>query len=184
MMPLDLEAAAPYILHQASCRARFVVSRSRLPQDTWEDLSQEFALDCLQRAPHFNPVRGDGRAFIRGVIRNRSAVAANRELKRALVEAPACSDAEQRCSDRTPQEPASADPTSRLVFSVDMQRYLATLPVNLQRLAQDLTYLPPQIIARKWNRSPQRIYQLIGRLRAALLRSGLLPDACRLGGAR
>jgi DNA-directed RNA polymerase specialized sigma24 family protein len=184
MMPLNLEEAAPYILSQASCRARFVVSRSRLPQDTWEDLSQEFALDCLQRVPHFNPARGDGRAFIRGVIRNRSAIAAHRELKRAQSEAPVRSDVGPCCADRTPREPASADPTSRLAFSVDLQRYLATLPVNLQRLAHDLTYLPPQIIARKWKRSPQRIYQLIGKLRAALLRSGLLPDAYRLGGVR
>jgi hypothetical protein len=183
---LDLGEAAPYILSQACCRARFVVSRSRLPQDSWEDLAQDFALDCLQRAPHFNPVRGEGRAFIRGVIRNRSAVAANRELKRTQSEMPA-DDTFTGCvsNGAMPWAPASKDPTPRLVFSIDLQRFIGTLSDNLQRLAHDLTYLSPQAVAIKWNRSPQRIYQLIGKLRAALLGSGLLPDVYRRdGGAR
>ena len=85
---LDPQASAPYMLEQATCRAHFLVNRTGLPQDDWEDLRQEFVLDCLQRAPGFNPARGEWRAFVRGVIRNRSAVAARRESRRFPCEAP------------------------------------------------------------------------------------------------
>ena len=131
LVALDPQASAPYMLEQATCRAHFLVNRTGLPQDDWEDLRQEFVLDCLQRAPGFNPARGEWQAFVRGVIRNRSAVAAHRESKRVQCEAlsPICEgfdpDQNERVdSARANREPASADPTASLVLSADVQRVI------------------------------------------------------------
>ena len=191
LVALDPQASAPYMLEQATCRAHFLVNRTGLPQDDWEDLRQEFVLDCLQRAPGFNPARGEWRAFVRGVIRNRSAVAAHRESKRVQCEAlsPACDgfdpDPHERVhSARANREPASADPTFSLVLSADVQRVIATLPDNLRNLALDLTYLSPAEAATKSNRTRQRIHQLMGNLRTAFLRAGILPECYCDGGAR
>lgn len=188
---LDPQASAPYMLKEATCRAHFLVNRTKLPQDAWEDLRQEFILDCLQRASGFDPARGEWRPFVRGVIRNRSAVAAHRESKRVQCEAlsPICDgfdpDQNERVdSARANREPASADPTASLVLSADVQRVIAKLPDNLRNLALDLTYLSPAEAAAKSNRTRQRIHQLMGNLRTVFLNSGILPEGLCSGGAR
>ena len=63
-----------------------LVSSARFSRDDWEDLRQEMALDCLERTPWFNPDRGDWRGFVRGVVRNHSAVLATREAQRIRCE--------------------------------------------------------------------------------------------------
>ena len=76
---LDSQTSASYMLQQASCAAHVLVNRTGIPKDAWEDLRQEFVLDCLQRAPGFDPSRGEWRAFVRRLMRNRSGVAAHRD---------------------------------------------------------------------------------------------------------
>ena len=187
----DPEASAPYMLEQATCRAHFLVSRIGIPQDGWEDLRQEFVLDCLQRAPGFDPARGDWPAFVRGVIRNRSAIAAHRALKRVECETPPSAwgdfdpeQPERLDFGRGAREPVSGDPTASLVLSADMQRVIAGLSDNLRNLAIELTYLSPVEVAAKSKRSKQRIYQLMGDLRRAFLRAHILPGCYCDGGAR
>jgi hypothetical protein len=179
------------MLEQATCRAYFLVSRIGIPQDDWEDLRQEFVLDCLQRAPGFDPARGDWPAFVRGVIRHRSAIAAHRASRRlegeTLSSAWCDLDPDQpgrMDSFREAREPVSGDPTASLVLSADMQRVIGGLSDNLRNLAIDLTYLSPVEAAAKSNRSKQRIYQLMGKLRIAFSRAGILPERFCEEGAR
>lgn len=188
---LDSHTSASYMLQQASCLAHVLVNRTGRPKCDWEDLRQEFVLDCLQRAPGFDPARGEFRAFVRGVIRNRSAVAAHRESKRVQCEELFQSSdgfdpdqPESLNSPRAAREPVSADPTASLVLSADMQRVIARLPENLRKLALDLTYLTPVEAAAKSNRTPQRIYQLMGDLRRAFRHARILPQSYCDGGAR
>ena len=61
---------------------------------------------------------------------------------------------------------------------------IAKLPDNLRKLALDLTYLTPVEVAAKTNRSKQRIYQLMGKLRTSFSRAGILPGGLCEEGAR
>jgi hypothetical protein len=85
---------------------------------------------------------------------------------------------------REAREPVSGDPTASLVLSADMQRVIGGLSDNLRNLAIDLTYLSPVEAAAKSNRSKQRIYQLMGKLRIAFSRAGILPERFCEEGAR
>ncbi len=188
---LDSQTSASYMLQQASCAAHVLVNRTGIPKDAWEDLRQEFVLDCLQRAPGFDPSRGEWRAFVRRLMRNRSGVAAHREWKRAqsedVTQSRDGSDPNQPDIldlATAPREPASDDPTVSLVLSADMQVLIARLPDNLRNLALDLTYLTPVQVAAKTKRSPQRIHQLMARLRVAVVDAGILPKGFLTGGVR
>jgi RNA polymerase sigma-70 factor (ECF subfamily) len=177
----------PYILQQASCRASAMVSRAGFSRDYWEDLRQELVLDCLQRAPRFNPARGDWPAFVRGVIRNQSAALALRESRRIRCEALATGDEggdfddEGACS---APEPASDDPSDELALSADVRRVIDSLPENLRTLARDLMGMTVAEVAAKRGTSAQWIYQLIKRLRKAFVQAGVTPDRLRDGGVR
>ena len=188
---VDSQISASYMLQQASCLAHVLVNRTGLPKDAWEDLRQELVLDCLQREPGFDPSRGEWRAFVRRLMRNRSGVAAHREWKRAqseeLAQTRDGSDTDQPASldlALAAREPASGDPTASLVLSVDVQCLIARLPDNLRNLALDLTYLTPVQVAAKSKRTPQRIHQLMARLRVAIVHAGILPQCYCAGGER
>ena len=182
----------PYIIQQASCRARHLVANAGLSRDDWEDLRQEMLLDCLQRTPNFNPARGDWRGFVRGVMRHRSCVLARRESQRLrfepLAEAHGENDAgldlEREICEQAWQ-PVSANPGAALAISVDVQRVLAGLPENLRTLAWQLTEMSVAEIAARRGRSHQWIYHLIGKLRKAFSLAGVTPAGLRgTGGAR
>ncbi|MCL4852310.1 MAG: hypothetical protein KJZ78_13125, partial [Bryobacteraceae bacterium] len=162
----------PYILQQASCRASLLVSSGGLPGDDWDDLRQEMVLDCLERMPWFNPDRGDWRAFVRGVVRNHSAVLATRESRRIRFESLSPDDDNGHEHNL---EPVSCDPTEALVLSADVQRVIASLPDNLRTLAVELTEMTVAEIAVKRGRSTQWIYHLIKRLRKAFVNAGVTP---------
>jgi len=177
----------PYILEQASYRARLLVFRSGLQRDDWEDLRQEMVLDCLERLPRFNSRRGSFHAFVRGVIRNESAALTWRECRRAhsqvLPEMPEEHELDADGPFPVP-EPASADPSNQLALSADVQRVIATLPERLRTLALDLTEMTVPEIAAKWGTSTQWIYEKRKKLRKKFVEAGVMPESMRLGGAR
>ncbi len=181
-----------YILQQASCRASVLVSSARFSRDDWEDLRQEMALDCLERTPWFNPDRGDWRGFVRGVVRNHSAVLATREAQRIRCETLSSADEDtDPDSDRDREivtlafEPASDNPTAALVLSADVQRVVGSLPDNLRSLASELTEMTVAEVAAKRGRSTQWIYHLMKRLRKAFVQAGVTPESARhRGGPR
>jgi RNA polymerase sigma-70 factor (ECF subfamily) len=182
-------ACDPYILQQASCRASLLVATCGFSRDDWDDLRQEMVLDCLERLPWFDPVRGDWRAFVRGVVRHQSAVLASRESRRLRFEALAAVDEESdgenafdRDTFRPACEPASEDPTAALTLSTDVQRLVASLPHHLRTLATDLSEMSVAEIAAKRNKSRQWIYQLVVRLRKAFLDADVMPESVRFRG--
>jgi len=178
----------PYILQQASCRASAMVSGGGFSRDDWEDLRQELVLDCLQRVPRFNPLRGDWRAFVRGVIRNQSAALALRESRRmqcgALPSGGDGGDFDEDGIGSSAPEPASDDPSDAMALSADVHRVVEALPPNLQTLASDLMGMSVSEVAAKRGTSPQWIYQTMKRLRKAFVAAGVTPDRLRDGGSR
>lgn len=177
----------PYMLQQASCRASALVARSRFSWDDWPDLRQELVLDCLQRAPRFNPERGDWQAFVRGVMRNQSIALAVRESRRLQCEPLSAGDIPQDLDDEAPSaafEPATDDPSDSLALTADVRRVVDSLPENLRSLACDLMGMTVAEAAAKRGKSTQWIYQLVGKLRKAFLQAGVTPTRVRNGGTR
>ena len=140
----------------------------------------------------FNPDRGDWRGFVRGVVRNHSAVLATREAQRTRCETLSAADEEtDPDSDRDREivtlaiEPASDNPTAALVLSADVQRVVGSLPDNLRALASELTEMTVAEVAAKRGRSTQWIYHLMKRLRKAFVQAGVTPESARhRGGPR
>jgi RNA polymerase sigma-70 factor (ECF subfamily) len=164
-----------------------MVGRTGFSRDDWDDLRQELVLDCIQRAPRFNPLRGDWRAFVRGVIRNQSAALVQRESLRIHCESLSGGDGGDFDEDDDPPtttEPASDDPSDALALSADVQRVVETLPPNLRTLARDLMGMTVAEAAAKRGTSTQWIYQLVKRLRKAFVDAGVTPGRLRTGGAR
>jgi DNA-directed RNA polymerase specialized sigma24 family protein len=131
-MPVD-----PYILQQASGRARMLVATAGFRPDDWEDLRQEVALDCLRRSSKFDPARGDWHCFVRVLVRHHAAVLVMRERRRApeiLSEDLMNREDSDAESLDVLDKHSSTGAVDALNLSLDVRRVVESLPTRLQSL--------------------------------------------------
>jgi RNA polymerase sigma-70 factor (ECF subfamily) len=167
----------PYILQQASCRASLLVASAGFRSDDWDDLRQEMILDCLRRSPKYDPSRGDWQGFVRGVVRNHAAVLVTRRRRRFRREVLA--------EDLSPEEMKSGDDpldflanvaehefAAALQMSIDVERVMTGLPLQLKALALLLSKFSVIEVCAKTGKSRSRVYQMTRQLRDAFIRAG------------
>jgi RNA polymerase sigma-70 factor, ECF subfamily len=172
----------PYILQQASCRARVLVSTAGFRRDDWEDLRQEMILDFLRRAPKFDPARGKWRGFVRGVMKNHAAILITRKYRSWYREV-VFSDV--RIGEAESGEAVndyfdglrSHETGTALRLSIDVERMLNRLPSQLRTLALLLGEMPVQDVCALMGKSRSRVYQMTCQLRDAFAQAGFRP--CR-----
>jgi RNA polymerase sigma-70 factor (ECF subfamily) len=139
--------------------------------DEWPDLQQELILDLLQRAKHFNPALSDWWAFVRGVMRHRATVLANR--RRRLTER------EVFLEDLAPHERQRADtrlrsqnPKDELENRVDVGGIVANLPPRIKEIVALLPDCSIPEICEKTGRSRSQVYRTLREARSSFTRSG------------
>jgi DNA-directed RNA polymerase specialized sigma24 family protein len=164
------DAALRVLRFNAMLRARLLVALAGFPAADVEDLAQELLLDCLRRAPWFDPARGSWEGFVRGVMLNRAGalVARRRRLVREIsVERLA----EMAATSGGPAAYCGADPATALIISLDTQRIISTLPRHLRAIALLLQRYGATEISELTGKSRSRVYQLILQIREAFVRA-------------
>src|SRR5262245_48485802 len=151
--------AVDYVLRQASCRASVLVTTARFSRDEWADFRQEFILDYLRRARHFDANRGEWTKFVAGVMRNHSTVLFRRTRRSASKEV-LTDDIEAYIPEQS-HAALSCDLASSLELSMDVQRVIGMLPRPLSIVAIYLTHMSVGEISYRTRKSRSRIYQMI-----------------------
>jgi hypothetical protein len=172
--------ADSYAMAQASLRARVLCATVGFPRDDMEDARQDLLLDYLRRLPKFDSRRGDRDGFVRGVMRNHATVLATRRHRIACREI---------LADDLPRKEARSeidsweilDSLSRheiepaLQMTIDIERVLSGLPLQLQRLARLLSELSVLEVCAKAGKSRSSVYQMTRQLRDAFTQAGFRP---------
>lgn len=175
-----IPALDPYVLEQASWRARLLIHTAGFSADYWEDLRQELVLDCLRRSSKFDPTRGDWPGFVRGVMRNHSTVLFTRMKGRnrweiLAADLPRPVEFQRDSCAEFPERLQPYDGAHALQLSIDVQRILRKLPAQLQIVAQLMGTIPVGEIPRRLAKSRSRFYQLRRELQCAFRRAGYGP---------
>jgi len=174
--------AESYIIGQASLRARLLCATAGFRPDEIDDARQELLLDYLRRLPKFDSGRGDWDGFVRGVMRNQTAVLVARRHRRVRHEVLAgdLGDSESEGPDgEVFGDGCRRDEWAGLDASIDVRRVVRRLPGHLQTLAYLLTESSISEIILATGRSRSTIYKLRRQLREAFVRAGLNPHTMR-----
>jgi RNA polymerase sigma factor (sigma-70 family) len=163
----------PYVLARASLQASLLVSTGEFLRNEWPDLRQEFALDLVRRARHFDPARGDRRGFIRGVMRNHATVLVNRKRRRGDQETfPSDSDEDLG---RSNSRLLSVTPTTQIDYSIDVRHAVKRLSKRGRELVDLLPQSSVPEICQKMGVSKSQVYRTLHEVRRVFVRSGLGP---------
>lgn len=165
-----------YAIEYASLRARLLCTTAGFSTDEIDDARQELLFDCIRRFPKFDPSRGDGAGFIRGVMRNQASVLVVRRHRRTHHEILA-GDLDPDCENPSAYfdtiSDGDDDDATGLDVSMDVRRVLGKLPNHLRELAGLLPQMTVREICDIVGKSRSRVYQMIRQIRAALLEAGL-----------
>lgn len=177
-----MTAAEAVLLRQAGWQASALVAAGVFQPQDWEDLRQELVLDCLRRAPRFDPRRGEWSGFCRGVMRHQASVLVQRQ--RLLQQ-------REVLIDDQPQTDGGDDPESRyngsnhvaLDTAIAVRTVLARLPNHLRQVALLLAEMPVMAVCAHLGRSRSRVHQLTVQLRIVFIDAGAAPGS-KPGAAR
>ena len=179
-----------YAVRVVRHHARALVRRGVLRAAELEDAEQEFALDLLQRLPHFDPERATYRTFVSRVVRNRAArmAAATRTEKARLARGAVSlhevvADAEGLAAElwqtldeetvrrgRVPSPGAAADQHD---LRLDVAEALAGLSREDRGLCEWLRHHTVTETARGTGLSGASLWRRMGALRARFVTAGL-----------
>jgi RNA polymerase sigma-70 factor (ECF subfamily) len=170
-------------MRQASIRASLLVRTAGFPPDELQDLQQELLLDCVRRAPKFDPARGGWGGFVRGVMCNHSAVLVMRRCRRTLElcseDLPTSEEADEAESLDALDSRTALTIEAATLLTIDVRRVVKTLPEQLQSLAAMLSEMPIHRVCQRTRKSRSRIYQMIRQLRGAFVGAGYQPSRDR-----
>ncbi|GDY15040.1 hypothetical protein LBMAG53_39180 [Planctomycetota bacterium] len=154
-----------------------------------DDLKQELRLCLLERQVEFNPGRSRWHTFANRLIkaRMRDLIRERTTTKRGwgVITGPGATSTEGEVEDGIladiPAQEAidhsSSSDLHRCELAMDVSQVMASLPVDLRRIAQQLTTSDPKDAWRELGLKKSTFYDALGRLRAAFAKAGLDPSA-------
>jgi RNA polymerase sigma-70 factor (ECF subfamily) len=152
-----------FLVQQATRRARSLVGTGAIPAADWEDARQELLLDILRREAKFDSARGQWSGFVYGVMQHHAIVLVSRGKRREVV-----------VHDLDVVEPLLFyDTTSTIELMVDVRRVVASLPLRLRRVAEQLGELSVSDICLTTGKSRSGIYKAVEQLRLAFTAAGI-----------
>jgi DNA-directed RNA polymerase specialized sigma24 family protein len=126
-----------HLIQQAAAQARLLAMIGALPWSEVEDAQQELALDCIRRATHFDPARGDWMPFVRRLMRHRAykLMLQQRALRRERLAQNCLGDNEWRF-DASLHATSGGEATETTQMSIDIHAVLSRLPRMLAEVAE------------------------------------------------
>ncbi len=177
--------AADLIRH----KARQLVGKAGLTEDDRRDLEQELMVDLLNRMKHFNPVKGKKTTFMTRIVERRIATilearfAGCRDWRKCTVslndpipggDTGSEERIEQVCNDGQVGHPGGETNEQRQNdIRIDLERVIAALPEDLQRLCEKLQSSNMAEIAREMGVPRSTLYGSLTKLRDAFRDAGL-----------
>jgi len=154
----------------ASVRAARIVSRYRLPYDSFPDLVQECLLELWRKRLAYDPRRGSWPTFTESIVANRLATLMrhkNARCRRRLIEVDMDS-----LSDCLPT------PDGRIELRTDVRRVLSRVAPFDRAVALSLAECPAAETASRLCVGRATVYRAIGRLRAEFISAGIEVSEC------